>query len=108
MINLAKIRNEKGMNQLNLGMKINVDQVSISHYENGKSFPTVSNLLKLCELFHVSSDFLLDKTDVRTPVNLLATENFSNDELELLALYRNLPRNKKERAIGMLVGLSDS
>lgn len=58
MKNLKKIRIQKHMSQLNLGMKIGVDQVSISSYKMGKSFPSVDTLFKLCHVFNVSSDFL--------------------------------------------------
>lgn len=107
MENLLKIRTEKKFNQLNVAMKVGVDQATISGYECGKSYPSVDILLKLCDIFHVSSDFLLDKTDVRTPVNSLVMDNFSKDELELLAVYRTLPPSKKERALGMLMGLAE-
>lgn len=105
MENLLKLRGEKGMNQLKLGMEIGVDQATISGYELGRNFPSVENLLKLCELFNVSTDFLLDRTNIKTPVNQLVVENFGADELELLALYRRLPPAKRERAIGILTGL---
>lgn len=108
MQNLKKIRLEKKMNQLNLGMKVGVDQVSISAYEIGKSYPSIHTLLKLCNLFHVSSDFLLDLTDTRTPVNELVINNFKSEELEFLELFRRIPQSRKERAIGILIGLSDN
>ena len=107
MKNLYKIRTEKNMNQLNLAMKVGVDQVTISSYELGKAYPSVDTLYKLCNVFHVSADFLLDRTDVRTPVNELVIDNFSKEELELLSIFRKLPPSKKERAIGMLLGLSE-
>ncbi len=107
MKNLKKMRIERKMNQLNLGMKVGVDQVSISAYEIGKSYPSIQTLLKICDIFHVSSDFLLDLTNVRTPVNELVINHFTADELELLEVFRRMPQNKKERAIGILIGLAE-
>lgn len=107
MYNLLKIRTEKNMNQVALSVKLGVAQETISAYENGRAFPSVDTLLKLCKIFHVSADFLLDRTDVRTPVNELVIDNFSKEELELLSIFRKLPPSKKERAIGMLLGLSE-
>lgn len=107
MDNLRKIRIEKKISQLSLGIKIGVDQVSISGYETSKSYPNVQTLLKICDLFHVSSDFLLDKTDIRTPVNQLVVNNFSKEELEILAIFKKIPYNKRERALGILIGLSE-
>ena len=108
MENLRKIRIEKKMNQLNLGMKIGVDQVSISSYEVGKIYPSIGTLLKLCNFFNVSSDFLLDRTSIKTPTNQLVIESFTAQELELLSVYKKLPKNKRERALGILIGLSDN
>lgn len=107
MENLLKIRTEKKLSQVNIATKIGVAQETVSGYEIGRAYPTVENLLKLCDILNVSSDFLLDKTDVRTPVNSLVMDNFSKDELELLAVYRTLPPSKKERALGMLMGLAE-
>ena len=53
------------MNQLSLAMKLDVAQETISAYENGKSYPSVATLLKLCDIFDASADFLLDRTDVK-------------------------------------------
>lgn len=107
MTNLYKIRTEKKMNQVALSVKLNVAQETISAYENGKAFPSVDTLLKLCDVFNVSADYLLDKTDVRTPVNQLVVDNFSKDELELLATFKKIPPSKRERALGLLIGLSE-
>lgn len=107
MNNLRNIRLEKKISQLNLGIKIGVDQVSISGYETCKSFPNVQTLLKICDLFQVSSDFILDKTDIRTPVDQLVINNFSKEELELLAIFKKIPYTKRERALGILIGLSE-
>ncbi len=107
MKNLFKIRMEKKMSQVNLSTKLGVSQETISAYESGRSYPSVEMLLKLCNTFNVSSDFLLDKTDVRMPVNKLIIENLNNNELEILSIYRELTVSKKERALGILIGLKD-
>lgn len=107
MENLLKIRTEKNLSQVNVATKIGVAQETVSGYEIGRAFPTVETLLKLCDLLHVSADFLLDRTDVRTPVNSLVMDNFTKNELEILAVYRTLSPSKQERALGMLMGLSD-
>jgi hypothetical protein len=64
--------------------------------------------MKLCKIFHTSADYLLDMTDVELPVDELAVENFSSDELELISAYRKLNFSKKERAIGFIIGLKDN
>ena len=107
MENLLKIRTRKKMNQVNLATKIGVAQETISAYESGKSFPSIDTLLKLCDIFNVSSDFLLDRTSVETPVDKLVLENFDAKELELISAYRELSPSKRERAIGIIIGLKE-
>ncbi len=93
------------MSQVNLSVKIGVAQETISAYESGRSFPSVHTLLKLCAIFNVSSDYLLDKTNIPTPVNDLLVENLNAKELELISLFRGLTSEKQEWAVGMMTGL---
>ncbi len=95
------------MSQVNLSVKIGVAQETISAYESGRSYPSVDTLLRLCEIFDVSADYLLDKTDIPAPVNELLVDHLDSKELEIIALYRDLPADKKERAIGLLMGLKE-
>lgn len=107
MNNLLKLRTEKGLSQVNIATKIGVAQETVSGYEIGRAYPTVENLIKLCDLFQVSADFLLDRTSIRTPADRLMAETLSSNELELLEAYRRLNNAKKERAIGMVTALDE-
>lgn len=106
MRNLKKIREYKSQSQLNLAMKIGVQQENISAYENGKAMPTVDTLLKLCKYYNCSSDFLLDLTDIRFPVNDLLIDNLNLDETSLIQKYRNLSTESKNKVLGFLEAIS--
>lgn len=60
---LKNIRNSRNMTQAELGQKLNVTNVSISGYESGTRSPDPETLLKIADIFHVSVDYLLGKTD---------------------------------------------
>ena len=60
MNNLKKIRE-----------KNNITLIRLSQYEVGKTLPTITNLSKLADFFHCSTDYLLNRTDNPTPVNML-------------------------------------
>jgi len=107
MKNLFEIRTKKKMSQVNLSVKIGVAQETISAYESGRSYPSADTLLKLCDIFNVSADYLLDKTNISTPVDHLLVDNLNAKELEIIALYRELTVDKKERAIGLMIGLNE-
>lgn len=107
MINLCKIRTRKKMSQVSLSMKIGVAQETISAYESGRSYPSVDTLLKMCEIFNVSTDYLLDKTDIPTPVQNLLVDKLDSKELEMIALFRELTAGQRERVIGFALGLKE-
>lgn len=106
MNNLRKIREQKKQTQLSLSIAIGVQQETISAYEKGKSMPTVSTLLKLCEHFNCSADYLLDLTNTKTPVDDLLIANLSPFEAEVVSLVRSLSEIKKNKLIGFIEGLS--
>ena len=53
------MREEKGLTQEELSTKINVDRSTIAKWENGISYPSMKNLLKLTEIFNCSLDELV-------------------------------------------------
>lgn len=107
MKNLYEIRKQKGISQVALSMKLGVSQETISAYENGKAYPSVDTLLKLCDIFNVSADFLLDRTDVKLTVNDFCDKNLSPDEMELVDNFRKLSHLKKNRALGLVMGMCE-
>lgn len=63
MNRVKELRESMGWNQTELGKKLNVKAAAISKYEKGDVSLTGETLLKLAEIFHVSTDYLLGKTD---------------------------------------------
>ena len=56
---LKELRNEKNFTQRKIAELMNVSQVSYLHWEQGKTQPDIENIVKLCQLFGVSADYLL-------------------------------------------------
>lgn len=56
---IATLRKEKGMTQLELAEKMGVTDKAVSKWERDLSFPDVSSLPKLAEIFGVSVDELM-------------------------------------------------
>lgn len=78
------------------GRQITKVCIGFSAYENGKAFPSVDILTKLCGIFYVSADFMLDRTDVRYTIKDFCDKNLSPDELELVTEYRQLSYPQKK------------
>lgn len=107
MNNLYKIRTERKMSQLALSVKLGVAQGTVSAYESGKAFPSVPTLIKLCKIFNVSADFLLDMTDVRYSVKDFCDKDMSPSELELVTHFRKLSYPQQNKALGIIIGMSE-
>ncbi|MDO6353566.1 helix-turn-helix domain-containing protein [Caloramator sp. CAR-1] len=77
---LRQLRKEKQMTGSELGKLLNVSKVAISNWENGNRFPDKDMLLKIAEIFNVSVDYLLGKTDIRnqnkTTVDIQPTPDY--------------------------------
>ncbi len=53
------LREEKEMNQTELGKAVNMTQRRVSYIENDKYEPSVEDIRAFCRFFHVSADYLL-------------------------------------------------
>lgn len=65
--NLRNLRERAHLTQFGLEMRTRIDQSKLSKYERGEALPTAQNAAILADFFRVSTDFLLDRTDVETP-----------------------------------------
>lgn len=94
------------MTQLNLGMKLEVAQETISGYEIGRAEPNMDMLVKLADALDTSVDYLLGRTDIKVFAQF-GQSDLSSDELELINAFRKMPEAKRQRALGLFAGLSD-
>ena len=60
---LKKLRKEKNISQLKLALDLNMNQNSISRYENGEREADYDTLIKFADYFDVSLDYLLGRDD---------------------------------------------
>ena len=80
---LSLLRQERGVSQRTAAMDLGISQALLSHYENGIREPGLHFVVKACEYYHVSADFMLGRTLSRdgtmlSSEDLLAAENQSN------------------------------
>ncbi len=60
---LRQLRKSKGYTQIRVQMETGIEQALLSKYENGERIPPTETLLKLADFYHVSTDYLLGRTD---------------------------------------------
>ncbi len=105
MNRIAMLRKEKGLNQVGLGLKLHVSQKMISAYESGTHQPGIDTLVKMAEIFGVSVDYIIGLTDIRLPACRFAKDGLTENEIELLDLFKTLDRDTQKKAIGILFAL---
>ena len=64
MNRIKELRKRAGLLQQELAKKLNISDSTLSGWENGKFEPDQKNLFALAEIFEVSIDYLLGRTDI--------------------------------------------
>ena len=59
--NIRRLRLQRGLNQVMLAEKMNVTKQCVSNWENDNVLPSIEALVRLADLFGVSTDFLLGR-----------------------------------------------
>jgi len=65
VLRLRQLREEKGVNQVDVAQHLNISRVTYSQYETGKRQMTYETLDLLAEYYCASVDYLLGRTDER-------------------------------------------
>ena len=63
ILRLKILRKKHRISQLKLAMDLNMNQNSISRYENGEREADYATLIRFADYFNVSIDYLLERTD---------------------------------------------
>lgn len=97
--NIQKYRKKLGMSQEELGKKLLVSRQTISLWEKNQTLPTIDNLMRLKEIFHVSIDEILNIDNKPDKVNKDAHEvyrfNFTQAEIKEVFQLQNKNIYKK-------------
>ncbi len=58
---LSQLRHEKGVSQRQAAQALGVSQALLSHYENGIREPGLAFVVRACDYYQVSADYLLGR-----------------------------------------------
>ncbi len=78
---IKKLRKERGWNQSELGEKIGMTYGGIASIEQCRNDPSTSAVVKLAEVFGVSTDYLLTGKE--------GTNDISEEERDILSVIRD-------------------
>ena len=100
-VNLSKLRREKGLSQRQAAAEFGISQALLSHYENDSREPRLEFVVKVCDFYSVTTDYILGRTRERGDVatRLSAKVNEVIDSIEEL-------RTAETELIGKLKSLT--
>lgn len=76
---IADLREQVGMTQTELAKRMHISRSSVQSWECGANVPSTDNLISLSQIFHVSTDYLLDLSTNKTVI----IDKYNNHEQEL-------------------------
>ena len=79
---LALLRQEKGVSQRKAAGELGISQALLSHYEKGVREPGLEFVVKACDFYNVSADFLLGRSMSRDGTTILDAESLYDVSLE--------------------------
>ena len=86
---IKELRTQLHWSQQDLADKLDLSKQTISQYERGVRKPDQDNLIALCDIFNVSTDYLLGKTDVTVRyLNSTQLRKLSSDSVRIPVLGR--------------------
>lgn len=84
MNRIRDLRKEAGWQQSDLSAMLSSSRQAVSKWETGQIDLNTDTIRRLCEIFHVSADYLLGFSSRRTP-------EISPEDAELLEAYHAAP-----------------
>lgn len=81
---LSLLRQEKGVSQRAAAAELGISQALMSHYENGIREPGLSFVVKACDYYGVSADYLLGRTLTRDGTTIGAEELYDVSEEKII------------------------
>lgn len=105
---LSLLRRERGVSQRTAAGDLGISQALLSHYENGVREPGLSFVVKACDYYHVSADFILGRTLSREGSMLTSEEVLNAAEPGNIlqgSVMATLQSKLLSGAVGVLFGL---
>ena len=115
---IKKLRLKNDLTQKDLSDFLVVTPKTVSFYELGQRMPPANVLMKLCQKFNVSVDYLLGLTDIPETIDTYiakqkktgtqpTADEYSADERKIIDMYRQLSEKDKGKIEGRLEEMLD-
>lgn len=99
---IKKQRLKYKLTQKELSQHLGLTPKMISFYENNERIPPADILIKLSQIFNVTTDYLLGLSDDDSSLKNLSRIVVSKDEEQFIILLRKLDKDYKDIVLGEL------
>ena len=96
---ILSLLTEKGIQQKTFAENISVTKHTITDWKNGRSKSYMKYIDKIADFFDVSADYLLEKTDDKSPLPKEAINIFDNVYMNAFSrqLYEQLTKEERKK-----------
>lgn len=99
---IRDLREDADLTQKEVGIKLNMSQSQYQKYESGFVTPSINVLLSIAELYDVSLDYLLNRTNYKKVVQ---AETMRSKNNRLISYYNRLSLEDQDYIMGKMVEL---
>lgn len=86
---LKELRDEFGYDQKDMGQKLNMTSSAYGYYEQERSEPSLETLIKIANIFNVSTDYLLGLSNIRKyPFHHSKSNKLSLSDAEIETIHK--------------------
>jgi len=97
---LKEARAKKGLTQEEAAKFLDITFQALSNYERDIRDPDTNLLKKMADLYEVTTDYLLGRTNVRTPIETIAAHHeggdWTEEELAEIERFKEFVRSKRK------------
>ena len=93
---LGTLRRERNYSQKKVATDLGISQALLSHYENGAREPKLDFVIKICDYYDISADYVLGRDQRRRPPNFPDSKGFENVN-ELVSLIGEAVKSLEAR-----------
>ena len=104
MIRLIDLRKEKHLSQRAIAPLLHVSQGTYSNWENGKTEPSIKELVDIANFFEVSVDYLIGNSDDIGIINI--EQRISDEDVKTLEAINSLSDKSRVLLINFLSTLN--
>ena len=99
---IRDLRESNNYRQIDVAKKLNMSQQQYQKYEGGNVTPSINILVAIAELYDISVDYLLGRTNYK---KVVSTEIMSKNNFKLQEYFYRLSNEDQDIILGKMVEL---